>query len=137
MLSSDATIKWPERGEIDIMEQVGFQPDTVFSTIHTKDFNHILRTQIGEKLHLPDATSKFHVYSLEWEENEIRSYVDGKQYFTYTNMGLGSGAWPFDKPFYLIINLAIGGGLGGQQGIDDSAFPHTLEVDYVRVYQKN
>ncbi|MGB7841440.1 MAG: glycoside hydrolase family 16 protein [Salinimicrobium sp.] len=136
MLSSDASLKWPDRGEIDIMEHVGFDPDTVFSTVHTKDFNHILGTQVGKKMYLPTATSKFHVYTLEWEENEIRSQVDGKEYFTYKNENNGVGAWPFDKSFYLLLNLAIGGGLGGQQGIDNNAFPHTFEIDYVRVYQK-
>ncbi|HSI69022.1 MAG TPA: glycoside hydrolase family 16 protein [Gillisia sp.] len=137
MLSSDDSVKWPDMGEIDIMEHVGFDPDTVFSTVHTKDYNHMIGTQVGEKMYLPTATEEFHIYSLEWDKDELRSYVDGKQYFTYKNDGTGEGAWPFNKPFFLILNLAIGGGLGGQQGIDDAQFPHTLEVEYVRVFQKN
>lgn len=127
---------WPKCGEIDIMEHVGFNPDTVFSTVHTGKFNHMIGTQVGKKTGLPTATTDFHVYTTEWEENEIRSYVDGKHYFTFKNNGEGFEAWPFDQSFHLILNLAIGGGLGGKKGIDDSKFPHTFEIDYVRVYQK-
>jgi beta-glucanase (GH16 family) len=127
---------WPKCGEIDIMEHVGFDPDTVFSTVHTGKFNHMIGTQVGKKTGLPTATSDFHIYTTEWEENEIRSYVDGKHYFTFKNNGEGFESWPFDQPFHLILNLAIGGGLGGKKGIDDSKFPHTFEIDYVRVYQK-
>lgn len=126
---------WPKSGEIDIMEHVGFNPDTVFSTVHTSKFNHMIGTQVGKKTTLPTATTEFHVYAMEWEKNEICSYVDGTHYFTFTNNGQGFEAWPFDQPFHLILNLAIGGGLGGIKGIDDSAFPHTFEIDYVRIYQ--
>ncbi|WP_339737462.1 glycoside hydrolase family 16 protein [uncultured Sunxiuqinia sp.] len=127
---------WPKSGEIDIMEHVGFSPDTVFSTVHTSSFNHMIGTQVGKKIGLPTATTEFHVYTTEWDENEIRSYVDGEHYFTFKNNGEGFEAWPFDQPFHLILNLAIGGGLGGQKGIDDSLFPHIFEVDYVRVYKQ-
>jgi beta-glucanase (GH16 family) len=127
---------WPKSGEIDIMEHVGYNPDTVFSTVHTGKFNHMIGTQVGKKTGLPTATTEFHVYTTEWEENEIRSYVDGNHYFTFKNNGEGFEAWPFDQPFHLILNLAIGGGLGGKKGIDDSKFPHIFEIDYVRVYQK-
>ncbi len=137
MLSSDNTYGgWPKSGEIDIMEHVGFDPDTVFSTVHTGKFNHMIGTQVGKKIGLPTATSEFHIYTTEWDENEIRSYVDGIHYFTFKNNHSGSDAWPFDQPFHLILNVAIGGGLGGKFGIDDSKFPHTLEVDYVRVFQR-
>lgn len=127
---------WPKSGEIDILEHVGFNPDTVFSTVHTGAFNHTIGTQVGKKTGLPTATTEFHVYTTEWNENEIKSYVDGEHYFTFTNNGEGFEAWPFDQPFHLILNLAIGGGLGGKKGIDDSKFPHTFQIDYVRVYQK-
>ncbi len=129
-------VGWPACGEIDIMEHVGFRPDTVSSTIHTAKYNHMTGTQVGKKTTLATATTDFHVYSMEWDEHEIRSYVDGNQFFLYTNNGEGIEAWPFDQPFYLILNLAIGGNLGGKKGIDDSLFPHQFEVDYVRVYQK-
>ena len=126
---------WPKSGEIDIMEHVGYDPDTVHSTIHTEYFNHIIGTQVGKKLGVPTATTDFHVYSMEWEKDEIRSYVDGVHYFTFKNNGKGYGAWPFDQPFHLILNLAIGGGWGGIKGVDDTLFPHIYEIDYVRVYR--
>jgi len=126
---------WPKSGEIDIMEHVGFNPDTVFSTVHTEKFNHMIGTQVGKRTGLPTATTDFHVYTMEWNENEIRSFVDGNHYFTFKNNGEGQGAWPFNQSFHLILNLAIGGGLGGQKGIDDSLFPHTFEIDYVRIYK--
>lgn len=126
---------WPKSGEIDIMEHVGFQPDSVFSTSHTESFNHMIGTQVGKSIYLPSATTAFHVYSMEWNENEFRSYVDGQHYFTFKNLKTGSAAWPYDQPFHLILNLAIGGGLGGKKGIEDSLFPHVFELDYVRVYQ--
>lgn len=138
MLSTDNSYGgWPASGEIDILEHVGFSKDTVFATAHTGDFNHMRNTQVGKKIFLPTATTNFHVYGLEWDENEFRCYVDGNHFFTFKNNGKGPGAWPFDKPFHLILNLAIGGNLGGKKGIDDDVFPHIFEIDYVRVYQKN
>lgn len=126
---------WPRSGEIDIMEHVGFRPDSVFSTVHTQEFNHVKGTQVGESIYTPTVIDDFHIYSLEWDKDELRSYIDGTLYFTFRNNGKGSDCWPFDKPFFLILNLAIGGGLGGQKGIDDSLFPHYYDIDYVRIYQ--
>jgi len=138
MLSTHNTYGgWPNSGEIDIMEHVGYSPDSVFATAHTGDFNHMKRTQVGVKTYLPTATTQFHVYRLEWDSTEYRCYVDDLHYFTYKNNGKGYGSWPFDQPFHLILNLAIGGGLGGKRGIDDTLFPHVMEVDYVRVYQRD
>ncbi len=127
---------WPHSGEIDIMEHVGYDPDTVHSTVHTSKYNHMIGTQVGSPIFLKTATTQFHVYTTEWDENEIRSYVDGQHYFTFKNDGTGHEAWPFDHPFHLILNLAIGGGWGGRKGVDNSLFPHVFEIDYVRVYQK-
>jgi beta-glucanase (GH16 family) len=127
---------WPKSGEIDIMEHVGYDPDTVHSTVHTERFNHVIGTQVGKPNYLPTATTEFHTYSMEWDENEIRSFVDGTEYFRFANNEEGYKAWPFDQSFHLILNLAVGGGWGGQQGIDDSLFPHSYEIDYVRIYQK-
>ena len=126
---------WPKSGEIDIMEHVGYDPDTVHSTVHTELFNHTIGTQVGKPMYLPTAITDFHVYTMEWDEDEIRSFVDGEQYFSFVNNGEGYGAWPFDQPFHLILNLAVGGNWGGKHGIDESVFPAKLVIDYVRIYQ--
>ncbi len=137
MLSSDNTYGgWPKSGEIDIMEHVGYDPDTVHSTVHTWQYNHTKGTQVGKPIAVKTATTQFHIYTTEWDENEIRSYVDGLLYFSFQKENSGFDAWPFDQPFHLILNLAVGGGWGGKFGIDDSKFPHTFEIDYVRVFQQ-
>jgi beta-glucanase (GH16 family)/glycerophosphoryl diester phosphodiesterase len=136
MLSSDNSYGgWPKSGEIDIMEHVGYDTDTVHSTVHTEKYNHVKGTQVGKATAVKTATTEFHVYSIEWQENEIRSYVDGILYFSFPKENSGFEAWPFDQRFHLILNLAIGGNWGGIQGIDNSRFPHVLEIDYVRVYE--
>lgn len=126
---------WPHSGEIDIMEHVGYDPDSIYSTVHTEKYNHLANTEVGNiaRCYTP---GEYHIYSMEWDENEIRSYIDDEHYFTFRNDGEGHQAWPFDQEFHLIVNLAIGGNWGGRQGIDDSLFPHTMEIDYVRVYKK-
>ncbi len=128
--------EWPKSGEIDIMEHVGSDPDTILSTSHTEAYNHMIGTQVGNTYYIPTATTGFHVYTLEWDANEWRTYVDSICFFTYKNDNTGSAAWPYDQPFHLLLNLAIGGGLGGRKGIEDNLFPHIFEIDYVRVYQK-
>lgn len=127
---------WPRSGEIDIMEHVGYDPNTVHSTVHTHKYNHMIGTQVGKPIFLETATTDFHVYTTEWDEDEIRSYVDGELYFSFKNEESGFAAWPFDQPFHLILNLAIGGGWGGQRGVNDDLFPHVFEIDYVRVYKR-
>ena len=84
---------------------------------------------------MPSACDAFHTYTLDWREGEMTIGVDGTDYFTFTDDGTGKGAWPFDKPFYLILNVAVGGDWGGAEGIDRSAFPQRMLVDYVRVWQ--
>ncbi|MBO9632860.1 MAG: glycoside hydrolase family 16 protein [Chitinophagaceae bacterium] len=126
---------WPESGEIDIMENVGYLPDSVFGTVHTGAYNHVIGTQKGKKTFRKDLSDTFHVYSLEWNENEIRISIDQEQYFTFPNEKRSPREWPFDQPFHLLLNIAVGGNWGGKMGIDDSIFPQSMEVDWVRVYQ--
>lgn len=128
---------WPKSGEIDIMEHVGYDPDTVVSTAHTETNNHRIGNQKTSRVALPDCDENFYTYSLEWEPNEYRTYIDDQLFFTYKNDGSGSGVWPFDQPFYLILNLAFGGDWGGSRGVDPSLLPRKMEIDYVRVYQKS
>ena len=127
---------WPDNGEIDIMEHVGYEEGVIHGTIHTKAFNHIEGTDKGSSRTIPTATSEFHTYALEWTPGEIRVAVDGQTYFTFQNREqYGWQEWPFDQPFHLLLNVAVGGTWGGAEGIDDSAFPERMVLDYVRVYK--
>ena len=126
---------WPSSGEIDIMEHVGFQPDSVFGTVHTQAFNHTIGTQVGRAHFLPDAARAFHEYSVEWTNAQITFLIDNQAYHTFANRGTDYSAWPFDQRFHLLLNLAVGGDWGGKMGVDDSIWPQRLEIDYVRVYQ--
>lgn len=117
------------------MEHVGFDPGIVHASIHTKKYNHLAGTQKTGKTDVADCTSKFHVYAVDWSREHMGFFVDDMKYFTYSREPGGSDSWPFDKKFYLILNVAVGGSWGGQKGIDDSIFPARMEVDYVRVYE--
>jgi beta-glucanase (GH16 family) len=127
---------WPDNGEIDIIEHVGFNPDSVFISVHTKAYHHSIRTQKTTGLALPTAETDFHVYAIDWQKDKIEGFVDGKKYFSFLNDGKNDyKTWPFNQKFHLLLNMAVGGGWGGQKGVDDSIFPQRMEVDYVRVYQ--
>ncbi len=129
-------VGWPACGEIDIMENVGFDPDLIHGNIHTKSYNHVQHTNKGSKITIAKPYQDFHVYAVEWRPDRIDFFVDKSKYFTFRNEGKGEAAWPYDKPQYLILNIAIGGDWGGQKGIDDSIFPQRMYIDYVRVYQE-
>lgn len=128
---------WPSSGEIDIMEHVGFNQGVIHGTVHTKSYNHMIGTQRGKSIKLDDVSNNFHTYSIEWHPNKIMFFVDDIHYYTFNNERLSWREWPFDAPFHLILNIAVGGGWGGQKGIDDNIWPQTMEVDYVRVYDIN
>ena len=128
---------WPKCGEIDIMEEVGVNPNYTSSSLHTEKFNHVMGTQITKERQTAGAEDGFHVYRLEWTPDYIKTYVDGKELLNFNNDGKNDvGSWPFNKPFYVILNLAWGGDWGGMKGVDESALPVQMEVDYVRVFQK-
>jgi beta-glucanase (GH16 family) len=138
MLSTDWEYGgWPESGEIDIMEHVGYDPNVVHGSVHTKAYNHTIGTQKTATLPISTATTEFHKYAIEWFSDHIDFYIDSIKYFTFKNENKGWAYWPFDKRFHIILNLAVGGNWGGAQGIDPSAFPAKIEIDYVRVYKKN
>jgi beta-glucanase (GH16 family) len=126
---------WPASGEIDIMEHVGFEPDSVFGTVHTRAYNHIQRTQRGGGIYLPKAEHEFYLYAIEWDEEKIDFFVDEERYFSFANEGKGFEAWPFDQQFHLLLNIAVGGNWGGKHGVDEDIWPQRMEVEYVRVYQ--
>jgi len=126
---------WPDIGEIDIMEHVGHDLGVIHASAHSKDYQWQKHTQKTATIFVPEVNEKFHNYILEWSPDLMKAYVDDSLYFQYKNEGLGSSKWPYDKPFYLILNLAVGGAWGSLNGIDKDAFPQTMEIDYVRVYQ--
>lgn len=126
---------WPESGEIDIMEHVGYDMGRVHQTIHTEAYNHTLGTQIGNSIMVPDVHEAFHIYAMNWTSETMRFYVDDQLVLTFTNRHNGPEEWPFDKRFHLLLNVAIGGSWGGAEGVDNEIFPQTMEVDYVRVYE--
>ncbi|MCD7968848.1 MAG: glycoside hydrolase family 16 protein [Alistipes sp.] len=127
---------WPASGEIDIVESVGYEPGRVVSTVHTENYHHLTGTEKNGEKHAPGFSTQYHVYALEWEPDRITSFVDGEEIFRYDNDGSGYGSWPFDRNFYLTVNLAVGGNWGGKYGVDELIFPASLEVDYIRVYKK-
>ncbi|CCH51809.1 glycoside hydrolase family 16 [Fibrisoma limi BUZ 3] len=131
------TAGWPRCGEIDIMEHVGFDEGVVHGTVHTEAYNHGKKTQKGQQTPVPDATQAFHLYAIEWTPDKIDFFIDDRKYYTVEKSVLGStvAEWPFDQPFYLILNVAVGGNWGGQKGVDETIWPRRMEVDYVRVYQ--
>jgi beta-glucanase (GH16 family)/glycerophosphoryl diester phosphodiesterase len=134
----NGTESWPLCGEIDIMEHVGKDPNVVHVSLHTMLYNHMKRTQITHFDTLSYALDQFNTYGMEWDENSIRFMVNGKLYFETTKgqgqRNVSNKGWPFDKPYFLILNLAIGGNWGGD--IDDSIFPNEMEMDYVRIYKR-
>lgn len=122
---------WPAGGELDIMEQTGKEPTKVFSTTHTTSGSG--GNGSGAATQVSDACTAFHTYQMLWTAQQVSFGIDGKTHFTYKNAGTGKAQWPFDAPQFLILNIAIGGDLGGE--VDDAIFPVRMEVEYVRVYQ--
>jgi beta-glucanase (GH16 family) len=128
-------IGWPKSGELDIMENVGYDPDRIHANIHTGAYNHSIKTGKGNSLVRGKPYEGFHIYAVEWSKDKVAFFMDDERYFEFFNDGKGDNeTWPFDKPQYLILNVAVGGAWGGQQGIDETKFPHRMEVDYVRYY---
>jgi beta-glucanase (GH16 family) len=136
MLASTTPMKWPDDGEIDIMEHVGFNQGFIHATAHMKKYNFMIGNQKTDTIKVNDCSENFHVYILEWNKDSMRIAVDGSYYFRFANEQSGYDAWPFDNKMHLLLNIAVGGNWGGQKGVDDSIWPQRMEIDYVRVYQK-
>lgn len=130
---------WPASGEIDIMEHVGYNQDTIHASIHTESYYHSINTQKTATRYVKGVSDEFHVYSVEWLPDKIMAYIDGELYFTFDPKDYKKTPtykeWPFDKRFHLLLNIAVGGNWGGAKGMDDSIYPVQMVVDYVRVYQ--
>ena len=120
-------VGWPRAGEIDIMEHVGYAPDSIFGTVHTAAFNHVAGTEVGKTVVVPGAEGQFHTYAIDWDAERIEWLVDGEVYHRFDKRaGAGVAEWPFDAPQYLLLNLAVGGQLGRQarRGYDGLAAAH-------------
>ncbi|MEE4214718.1 MAG: family 16 glycosylhydrolase [Bacteroidales bacterium] len=130
---------WPLCGEIDIMEYVSWNPDHVSSAIHTESNNHTIGNAVTSgHVSLTSAEEEFHVYGLIWTYTYLEFYIDDPTnvILTYKRPGdYNQENWPFDSPFYFLLNIAVGGTYGGVEGVDDDIFPAVMEIDYVRVYQ--
>ncbi|MGC4095267.1 MAG: glycoside hydrolase family 16 protein [Polyangiaceae bacterium] len=136
MLGSDiATNPWPACGEIDVMENIGKEPNVIHATIHGPGYSAGQGPTAQTTLSAA-VSSAFHVFAIEWEPNTIRWYVDGALYSTKTNADIPSGAtWVFAHPFFILLNVAVGGGWPGNPD-STTIFPQQMLVDYVRVCQK-
>ena len=129
MLNRD--VVWPAGGELDIMEHIGREPGRVFSTVHTAAGHG--GSGSGAATRVSDACTAFHNYQMHWTAQWVRFGIDGVMHYEYKNPRSGPERWPFDAPQFLILNIAVGGDLGG--AVDDGVFPVSMEVDHVRVYQ--
>ncbi len=130
--------KWPLCGEIDIMQHVGKAPNVIHTSLHSELYNFFKNNQYTHFSKLPDVINSFHLYGIEWTSKSIKFFVDNNLFYEAVKGENGkettNQGWPFDKPYFLILNLAIGGNWGGK--IDDSIFPAEMQIAYVRVYQK-
>lgn len=136
MLPEDPDVVWPEGGEIDIMEHVGYDPGVIHHSVHTKAFNFGRGTQKTTQYNLPTACEKFHRYQLLWTPDMLLFGLDDEPKFAFRKTRSGQSRWPFDEPMHLLLNIAIGGDWGGRKGVDDDALPARMEIDHVRVYQR-
>lgn len=138
MLGDDiGTVGWPACGEIDVMENIGREPKVVHGTVHGPGYSGA--SGLGAPYQLPNGAAfakDFHVFAIEWEPQAIRWYVDGRHYHTLTPANLPAGSrWVFDHPFFLLLNLAVGGNWPGEPDAT-TKFPQKMLVDYVRVYER-
>ena len=125
-------VKWPKTGEIDILEYIGRDPHMVYTTLHTQDSHG--NTINTKKTEFPNIEEGYHVYAIDWNKDKIDFFVDDTLVYTFNPEVKNENTWPFDKPFYIIVNLAIGGNFGGPD-VDDTILPQKFLVDYIKVYQ--
>jgi beta-glucanase (GH16 family) len=134
-------MSWPYCGEIDILESVGFEVNDetgdgqAHATCHTPAYYFKINNQITSTKDVANMAGEFHTYSVVWTPTEIRAYVDDEEYYVY-DKNANEKEWPFDKPQNIILNLAMGGGWGGAQGMDETVTSQKFIIDYVRVYEK-
>ncbi|WP_369752302.1 family 16 glycosylhydrolase [Flavobacterium sp. WC2409] len=125
-------VGWPKSGEIDILEYVGKEPQMVYTTLHTQDSHG--NSINSKKTKIEGIEDGFHRFGIDWTKDKMDFYVDGILIYTFYPEVKNEDTWPFDKPFYFLVNLAIGGNFGGPE-VDDAIFPKKLILDYIKVYQ--
>lgn len=129
---------WPLCGEIDMMEHTMYHPDTLVFSLHSQKYNHTrpLAQQHSTSVFCPGAREAYHIYAMEWTEDYFEYFYDGKSVCKYCRAQTDADAtsWPYEQPFFLIVNIAVGGFMGGP--VCEAELPYTMELDYVRVYQK-
>ncbi len=126
--------KWPLCGEIDLMEHVGHSPETIHFSLHTQKYNFMdgkQYTSVHERIGCMD---EYVEYAMDWLEDRIDFYMDGKLVKTFKPRGVADNeSWPFNKPYYFILNLAVGGHWGGE--VNDEQLPQTFNIEYVKYYK--
>lgn len=131
--------QWPNSGEIDIMEHVGYDQNRIHASIHSQAYNHRINTQKSGQKTIPTASDEFHTYAVEWFPDQMIFSIDGEVYYRYNPFNFvalpKNRHWPFDKRFHLLLNIAIGGDWGAAQGMDPNLGNVKMEVEFVRVYQ--
>ena len=126
------SVGWPKCGEIDILEYVGREPHFVYTSLHTESsFGNTINTK---KTKIDTIEEGFHVFTIDWTKEKIEFFVDNISVYTYNPILKNESTWPFDQPFYIVVNMAIGGNFGGHD-VDDTIFPQQFLIDYIRVYQ--
>jgi len=133
MLGSNISkVGWPKSGEIDILEYVGREPHTVYTSIHTEASQG--NTINTKKTVFSKIEDGYHVYAIDWTKDRIEFFVDDVSVYTFKPDDKNENTWPFNQPFFFIVNVAVGGNFGGHD-VDDSIFPQEYSIDYIRVYQ--
>ncbi|MXV50150.1 family 16 glycosylhydrolase [Pedobacter sp. HMF7647] len=126
---------WPKSGEIDIMEHIGYDQDVIHISTHSEAYYFKINTQKTAVKKIENASTEYHKYRMDWTPDSLKGFIDDQLIFSFANEYTGYRAWPFDKKFHLLLNVAVGGDWGGAQGVDPSVFPAAMDVDYVRVYK--
>jgi beta-glucanase (GH16 family) len=125
-------VGWPMCGEIDILEYIGKEPNTIFTSLHTQDSHG--NTINTKKTKNTTIENGFHLYTMDWTKNKIDFFIDNILVYTFAPLVKNQNTWPYNQPFYIIINLAIGGNFGGPE-VDATIFPKEFLIDYIKVYQ--
>lgn len=132
MLGSNiGEVGWPMAGEIDILEYVGREPHMAFTSLHTQDSHG--NTINTKKTEIKDIEQGFHTYAIDWTEDFIEFFVDGNSVYKFVPKNKTQEVWPYNQPFYFLVNVAVGGNFGGPE-VDDSIFPQEFVIDYIKVY---